>query len=151
VDSAAVNFRTGMSAVLAAHYYPRNDMRSAGEWLAAHVAAGDVVITGIPNLDEYYDRFDYFYLDSEDRRYEAYVCRDGRTDRWTNHPLLFPEDRLKPIVGSGHRVFASVYADTERRLRALAEAQGWSIERVWQSNYGDNDLLLIAARGRAQE
>ncbi len=65
------------------------------EWLAAHVAAGDVVITGIPNLDEYYDRFDYFFLDSEDSRYEAYVCRDGRTDRWTNHPLLFPEDQIE--------------------------------------------------------
>jgi hypothetical protein len=151
VDSAAVNFRAGMSAVLAAHYYPRNDMRAVGEWLAAHVAAGDVVITGIPNLDEYYDRFDYFYLDSEDSRYEAYVCRDGRTDRWTNHPLLFPEDQLKPIVGSGHRVFASVYPDTERHLRALALSEGWSIERVWKSNYGDNDLLLIAARARAHE
>jgi hypothetical protein len=151
VDSAAVNFRAGMSAVLAAHYYPRNDMRAVAQWLTAHVAAGDIVITGIPNLDEYYDGFDYFYLDAEDSRYEAYVCRDGRTDRWTNHPLLFPEDRLKPIVGSGHRVFASVYPDTERHLRALAESQGWSIERVWKSNYGDNDLLLIAARARAQE
>jgi hypothetical protein len=151
VDSAAVNYRAGMSAVLAAHYYPRNDMRTVGEWLAAHVAAGDVVITGIPNLDEYYDRFDYFYLDSEDSRYEAYVCRDGQTDRWTNHPLLFPEDRLKPIVGAGHRVFASVYPDTERHLRALAQSEGWSIERVWQSNYGDNDLLLIAARARAHQ
>jgi hypothetical protein len=36
-------------------------------------------------------------------------------------------------------------------LRALAQTEGWSIERVWQSQYGDNDLLLIAARARAHE
>jgi hypothetical protein len=145
VDSANINFRVGMSAARAAHYYPRNDMRAVGLWLVTHVQSGDVVITGIPNLDQYYDGFNYFFLDKEDSRYEAYVCRDGRTERWTNHPVLYTEDELKPIVASGRRVFASVYSDTEERLRATAQSRGWSVTRVW-TIYGNSDVLLIVAK-----
>ena len=148
VDSANINFRVGMSAARAAHYYPRNDMRAVGQWLMTHVQSGDVVITGIPNLDQYYDGFDYFFLDKEDGRYEAYVCRDGRTERWTNHPVLYTEDELWPIVASGRRVFASVYSDTEERLQASAQSQGWSVTRVW-TVYGNTDVLLIAAKSGA--
>jgi hypothetical protein len=140
VDSAQVNFRVGMSAARAAHYYLHNDMRSVGEWLAAQVRPGDVVIAGIPNLDEYYPRFDYFFLDAQDNRYDAYVCRDHRTERWTNH-LLLTEAALQPIVAAGHRVFAVLYADAEGRLRS-AMANG-SVTRVWTTRYGDTDILLI--------
>jgi Dolichyl-phosphate-mannose-protein mannosyltransferase len=141
VDSAEVNFRVGMSASRAAHYYLHNDMRSVGEWLAAQVRPGDVVIAGIPNLDQYYHGFDYFFLDAEDNRYDAYVCRDHRTERWTNHPLLITEAALQPIVEAGHRVFAVLYPDAEGRLRsALAN---WSVTRVWTTRYGDTDILLI--------
>jgi hypothetical protein len=145
VDSESINFRIGMSADRAVHYYPRNDMRVIGEWLAAHVKPGDVVITGIPNLDEYYDRFDYFYLDAGDNRYEAYVCHDGRTERWTNHAVLYTEDSLTPIVASGRRVFVSVYSDTEARLRADARSRGWSVTRAWGTIRGNTDVLLIVA------
>jgi Dolichyl-phosphate-mannose-protein mannosyltransferase len=144
VDSAEVNFRVGMSASRAAHYYPRNDMRAVGEWLAAHVRPGDVVITGIPNLDEYYDGFDYFFLDAEDNRYDAYVCRDHRTERWTNHPLLTSEAALQPIVEAGHRVFAILYPDVQAQLRSAARLANWSVTRVWATRYGDTDILLIA-------
>jgi Dolichyl-phosphate-mannose-protein mannosyltransferase len=148
VDSANINFRVGMSAARAAHYYPRNDMRAVGQWLMTHVRSGDVVITGIPNLDQYYGGFDYFFLDKEDSRYEAYVCRDGRTERWTNHPVLYTEDELKPIVASARRVFASVYSDTEGRLLAAAQSRGWSVTRVWTA-YGTDVLLIVAKSGAA--
>jgi dolichyl-phosphate-mannose-protein mannosyltransferase len=149
VDSAEVNFRVGMSASRAAHYYPRNDMRAVGEWLAAQVRPGDVVITGIPNLDEYYNGFDYFFLDAADNRYDAYVCRDHRTERWTNHPLLTTEAALQPIVAAGHRVFATLYPDVEERLRSAARLANWSVTRVWTTRYGDTDILLIAQRAAA--
>jgi hypothetical protein len=148
VDSADINFRIGMSAVLAAHYYPRNDIRSVGQWLATHVRPGEVVITGIPSLEQYYDGFDYFYLDEEDLRYEAYVCKDGKTERWTNHPVLYGERALKPIVASGRRVYASLYEDDEDRLSAVAQSEGWSVRRVRTAAYGQTDVLLIAANAR---
>jgi Dolichyl-phosphate-mannose-protein mannosyltransferase len=145
VDSPDINFRVGMSAVLAAHYYPRNDIRSIGQWFATHVRPGEVVITGIPSLEQYYGRFDYFFLGEEDPRYEAYVCQDGKTERWTNHPVLYGERALKPIVASGRRVYASVYSDVEDRLLAVAQSEGWSVRRVRTAGYGQTDVLLIAA------
>jgi hypothetical protein len=149
VDSPSVNFRVGMSPVKAAHYYPRDDMRGLAEWLAAHVRPGDIVITGIPSLDEYDDSFDYFFLDKQDNRYEAYVCGDGRTERWSNHPLLYKEEALNEVVASGRRVFASVYRDAETRLFAAAQRNHWSISRVWTTKYGNEDVLLIVAKSQA--
>jgi hypothetical protein len=143
VDSAEVNFRVGMSTSRAAHYYLHNDMRSVGEWLAAQVRPGDVVITGIPNLDQYYTGFDYFFLDEQDNRYDAYVCPDHRTERWTNHPLLTTEAALQPIVAAGHRVLAVLYPDAEERLRGAARMANWSVTRAWTTRYGDTDILLI--------
>ncbi len=143
VDSAEINFRAGMSASLSAHYYPHNDMRSVGEWLAAHVLPGDVVITGIPNLDEYYHGYDYFFLDAEDNRFDAYLCRDGLTERWTNHPLLTTESALQPILESGHRVFAILYPEIAEQLRSAARAANWSVTRVWTTRYGDTEILLV--------
>jgi hypothetical protein len=148
VDSADINFRVGMSAVLAAHYYPRGDIRSVGQWLAAHVRPDEVVITGIPSLEQYYGGFDYFFLDEEDQRYEAYVCQDGKTERWTDHPVLFGERALNPIVASGRRVYAILYTDAEERLWVVAQSEGWSVRRVRTAGYGPTDVLLIAANAR---
>jgi hypothetical protein len=146
VDSADINFRVGMSPVNAAHYYPRDDIRALARWYATHVRPNDVVITGISSLDEYYGNFDYFFLDKEDSRYEAYVCRDGRTERWSNHSLLYGEEALSAVIASGRRVFASVYPDTENRLVAAAQRHDWSVTRVWTTGYGNDDVLLIAAK-----
>ena len=145
VDSAAVNFRVGMSASRAAHYYPRNDMRSVGQWLAQHVRPGDVVITGIPSLDQYYSGFDYFFLEKGDGRYEAYVCPDERTERWTDHPVLYSVDALTPILAPGRRVYASVYQDSESELFSTARLRGWTVSRAWTSPYGNSSILLIVA------
>lgn len=151
VDRAETNFRVGMSAVRAAHYYPRNDVRGAAAWLATHVRAGDVVIVGVPNLDPYFGRVDYFYIDGKDPRYDAYVCRDGRTERWTNHPLLHSEEDLMPLVESGRRVLVMVYPDTEEHLRAAARLHRWSVTSLWHTLYGDSDVLSIEASGRSPQ
>jgi hypothetical protein len=124
-------------------------MNGAAEFLAAHVQPGDVVITGVANLDEYYRHIDYFYLDAADARYETYVCPDGVTDRWTNHPVLYTVEALKPFVNSGHRVYASLYQDAEVRLRDYAPTAGWSVTRIWTSPYAHSAVLLIVAQPSA--
>jgi hypothetical protein len=143
IDSEATNFRLGMSPARGDHYFPRNDMRGVAEWLAAHVQPGDVVVSGIPNLDEYYGGFQYFYLDDEDNRYDAYVCADGRTERWTNHPALFKMDALSPAVGSGRHVYATVYLDVEERLRRAAQSRGWSVTQVYVARDRKTAVLNI--------
>jgi hypothetical protein len=146
VDSEWVNYRVEMPRHWAEHYYPRNDVRGVGQWRAAHVQPGDVVITGIPNVDEYYGHIDYFFLDEGDSRYETYVCRDGRTERWTNRPVLYKAAALMPIVASGHRVFASVYVAAEQGLRDHAAAAGWTVTRVWTADSRTADIILIEAQ-----
>jgi hypothetical protein len=143
VDSARINFRVGMSAARVAHYYPHSDMRGAAQWLAAHARPGDVVITGIPTLDQYDHRIDYFYLDLSDNRYETYVCPDNRTERWSNLPVLYTGEALRPIVTSGQRVFATLYEPTEERVANYARKAGWSVTRVWSAEFGNADVVLI--------
>lgn len=146
IDSAAVNFRLGMPSARADHYYPRNDMRGIATWLSSHVRPGDVVVSGIPTLDQYYDGIDYFYLDEKDNRYDAYVCANGRIDRWTNHPILYKADALKSVVDTGHRVYGSVYTDVEARLRHDAQSLGWSMKPVFTALDGKTDVVSIEAR-----
>lgn len=144
VDSAQVNFRIGMPTARAEHYYSRSDMGGVARWLAANVRPGDIVITGIPNLDPYYHAFDYFYLNEGDRRNEAYICADGRTERWTNHPVVHRASELKSSVVTGHRVYAIVYSDVEDQLRREVEGEGWHLTRAWTAADGQTDVLAIA-------
>jgi len=149
IDSEATNFRLGMSSARADHYFPRNDMRGVAEWLAAHAERGDVVVSGIPNLDEYYRGFQYFYLDDQDNRYDAYVCPDGRSERWTNHPVLFKMDALTRAVGSGHHVYATVYLDVEERLRRTAQSLGWTVTQVYVAR--DRKTAVVNIGGPASQ
>ena len=146
VDSGEINFRIGMSAARADHYYPRNDVRGVAQWLAAQARPGDVVITGVPNLDEYYPRIDYFFLDEKDTRYETYVCLNGVTERWTGHPVLYTLAALNPIVAGDHRVFAILYKVDEERLQRYATAAGWSVNPVRTGVFAKSDVLLITAK-----
>jgi hypothetical protein len=145
IDSEAVNFRVGMRPARADHYTERNDVRSIAQWLTAHVQPGDVVVSGIPNLDQYYGGIDYFYLDDEDNRYDAYVCGNGRTERWTNHPILQRVDALKSAVDSGHHVYGSFYGDVEARVLRDIKSQGWSMTRVYTALDGKTNVMSIEA------
>jgi hypothetical protein len=143
IDSAEAVFRVGMSSAVADHYYPRNDMRSVAGWLRTHVQPSDTVISGIPNLDQYYGGFTYFYLDEDDNRYDAYVCRDGRTERWTSHPVLYKVDSLRAVVGAGHTVYAALYPDVEARLRSAAMTEGWTITSAYTAMDGISHIVRI--------
>jgi hypothetical protein len=147
VDSSAVNFRVGMPQHQSEHYYPRNDIRGVAEWLDANVQPGDVVIAGIPSLDQYYRHIDYFFLEADDPRYETYVCSDGHTERWTNLPVLYKVEALKPLIDGKHRVLANVYSAAERQLRDYAQANGWTLTRVWIAESGTANVLLITGAG----
>jgi hypothetical protein len=147
IDSAAANFRLGIPPGRADHYYARNDLRGVAVWLAAHVQSGDVVISGIPSLDQYDHGFDYFYLDDEDERYDAYVCPDGRTERWTNHRVVFKLQSLSPAVVAGHPVYATVYSDVALRLQRDARALGWIVEQVYLAEDGKTAVFRIRGGG----
>ncbi|HLW23742.1 MAG TPA: hypothetical protein VKT22_05195 [Steroidobacteraceae bacterium] len=143
IDSARVNFRIGMSAARSAHYYPRSDVRSTGEWLRAHVTTADRVVTGIPTLAQYGPPLDYFFFERGDDRYESYVCADGHTDRWTDDPVLYGEESLAALVRAGRPVYLTVYPEVEARLKAASADRGWSLTRVFTSGNDASHVLLL--------
>jgi hypothetical protein len=132
IASWPVNFRVGMTAIQAAHYYPRADYRLAGTWLKQHVRPGDEVIIGIPSIDPYY-RADYFFLQSDDDRYEDYACREGTVERWTNLPLLHGTDALAARVAAGRRVFLVTYPEVAPAILAEGRDRPWLGKLTWVS------------------
>lgn len=128
IDSEKTNFRLGMSADASAHYYPRNNVQATADWLKNNVRDGDIVMTGVPNLYQYYRDVDYAFLNDDDDRYYAYACRLGTTDRWTNLPLIHSMNALEPLVGVHHRVFLVVYSDRFPLIREAAIERGWNYE-----------------------
>jgi hypothetical protein len=143
IDSEATNYRLGMSAIETSHYYPHNDVRSAATWLIEHVTADDVVIIGVTNVDAYYPDIDYVYLDSKDPRYIQFACRDRRTERWTNKPLVYTERALDTLVRSEARIFILLYPDRMQRLLDDAAKYDWDARRAWTSIDGGIEIATI--------
>jgi hypothetical protein len=143
VDTAAVNFRIGMPLWRRQLYYSRSDFRLVAEWLNTHVHDGDIVMSGIPNVDQYYPRTDFFFLDENDERYETYACSDGRTERWTNRPLLYSTEALRPQIATGRRIFLVLYPGWTETVLAEAQARGWQHELAWSLPNGGVQILLF--------
>ena len=137
-----VNFRIGMTPSQAAHYYPRADYRMAAMWLERHARPEDEVITGIPSLDPYY-RASYFFLQSDDDRYDDYACRDGTEERWTNLPLLYGTDALTARVAAGKRIFLVTYPEVAQAMLAESRQHPWRERLAWLSPDGGIAVTAI--------
>lgn len=145
IDSPAINFRVGMSAARTDQYYVRNDIRGIAQWLRANVKPDDLVIDGIPNLDPYYHDFQYFYLGLDEDRYDAYICADGKTERWTGHPVLHGVQALKAVTLPGRSAYIVVYEEVEPQLRKAAASEGWIVTRAWTAADQHTDILRLEA------
>jgi hypothetical protein len=145
VDSAGTVFRIGMAPTIADHYYHRSDTPGAAQWLALHVHQNDIVLNSVPNVDEYFHRVDYFFLDAGDPRYETYACRGGTEDRWTQRPLLYTMDALRANVATGHRLFLIVYPSQTKAVLTEAKLRGWSAALAWVSVDGGINVIVLEA------
>jgi len=143
IDSPEILFRVGMRPALIDHYYPHNDVRSAGQWLTQHVGAQDLVINGIPSLDGYYHRSDLFYMDEQDNRYEAFACARGSVDRWTNTPILDGTSRLQSTVQTGRKIYLIAYPSFARRILDEAQFDEATMRRAWSSIDGGIEIFVF--------
>ncbi len=141
IDSRETNFRLGLKPALRSHYYPRADIRGAADWLAERVRPGDIVISGIPNLDAYYAQIDYFLLDREDPRYRAYACENATLERWTNRPLLRDIDDIKAT--GRQRVFVVAFPAPAKRLGSEVLQRTWRLKPLWTSVDGQINVLVL--------
>jgi hypothetical protein len=143
VDSVEFNFRVGMSPAQISHFYPHHDVRGAAKWLTSRIGERDIVISGIPSLDQYYAATRFFFLDEQDERYQPYACLRGTVDRWTNRPLLYGNDALASQLVLSHQLVLVLYPSRTQRVVAEAQRRGWQYERVWSSVDGGVDVLVL--------
>jgi hypothetical protein len=142
IASWQVNFRVGMTPLQATHYYPRADYRLAGIWLAHNARPGDEVIIGIPSIDQYY-RANFFFLQSDDERYNDYACLGGTLERWTNLPLLYGTDALAARVATGRRIFLIMYKEAAQTMLTEGRRRNWREESTWISPDGGIPITTI--------
>lgn len=143
IDSKEINFRIGMSAARASHYYPRSDFRGLAQWLEDEVQDDDIVISGLAALSQYYDEVDFFFLEEHDSLYWPFACDGGTTQRWTDLPLLYTSDALEAKVASGRRIILLLYPSRAEKLQREATARDWRMTTLSLPIPGLGDVLII--------
>jgi hypothetical protein len=142
IDTEAVNFRIGMPGRLAGHYHPRSDVRSAADWLRAHVVRGqDIVINSFPGVDFYYRPADFYFVTESDPRFEVYSCRRGTVQRWSNLPMIHTYDGLLAKAASGRRLWLVLEESRMPQVVAKLPAGEWTLQ--WTSRKGDISIVSV--------
>jgi len=110
VASPASIFRQGMSPRAQEHLVMRADTRALARWLQQHAGADATVINAYQSLDYYDRKVDFFYVDRSDYNFEAYSCRYGTIERWSNRPLLQSVGALEAVISSRPRTYLVTYS-----------------------------------------
>ncbi len=145
IDSYDSNFRVGMRPAMRQHLYPRDDVKHVASWLLEHVKPGDMVVSGIPNIQPYYPDIDYFYLDEADDRYRNYACNRGTIERWSSLPLLYKSPALAAEVSKHQRTFIVIYPSRYNDLAAVADSLHWRTELVRSSRDRGAIVMIVSA------
>src|SRR6185437_15770035 len=84
IDSRTINFRIGMNPLVADQYFLRAQYRLGARWLSEHEHPGELVLTSIPTIDQYYHRANFFFC-----RRGILVGRStpAASRRWTVGPI----------------------------------------------------------------
>jgi hypothetical protein len=147
IDTAAVNFRVGLSEWQVRHYHPRSDLRGAAEWLRGHVAAGhDLVVSSFPGLDFYYSQEDSFFMEPADPRYEEWACDEGTHERWGNRPLVSSLAGLSALVSADRTVWLVIEPQRAALLaaRLATAAPTVHLKTAWTAV--GHDVAIVAMR-----
>ena len=147
IDTAAVNFRVGLSEWQVRHYHPRSDMRGAGEWLHGHIAAGhDLVVSSFPGLDFYYAQEDSFFMEPTDPRYEEWACDEGARERWGNRPLVSSLSGLAALVYPGRTVWLVIEPQRAALLAVRLAKTAPTVHLNTEWTAVGHDLAIVALR-----
>ena len=121
-----------MKPPVASHLYARSDVRAAAQWLTQNATESDTIINSYQSLEFYYPHVDYFYMESTDRRFSGWSCREGTVERWGNTPLLYSMSSLQAQIATGKRVIYIL--DRHNLEQILPELQRWRPKVVWTRN-----------------
>src|SRR6185437_12491961 len=133
IDSRTINFRIGMNPLVADQYFLRAQYRLGARWLSEHEHPGELVLTSIPTIDQYYHRANFFFLPQGDPRWEEYACGQPPVDRWTNLPMLYGADALATKVAAGQRILLVMYPYQVPAMPSEGQRPGWPHRPAWES------------------
>lgn len=146
IDTETVTFRIGMPPREAAHYQERSDVRSAAQWLTAHVNRGqDIVINSFPSVDFYYRHADFYYMEETDPRFESWSCRRGQFERWSSLPLLHSIGALGSQLTRGRRVWLVLESSRLAQIESAFAPGTWQLE--WSSR--EHDIAILSSHENA--
>jgi hypothetical protein len=146
IGTEAINFRVGMPGRLKGHYHPRSDTRAAAEWLQAHATAGkDLVIISYPGVDFYYRQADFYFVSSDDPRFDVWSCSRGTRQRWSDLPLIHSYDTLAAKAGGGRRVWIVLETWNMQRVLAGLPPGTWTLE--WTAK--TRDIVIVSVHEAA--
>jgi hypothetical protein len=146
IDSPANMLNEDLSPARRAHLVLRADTRALARWLDQHATReGDVVVNAFQSLDYYVRTIDFFYVDRNDFNYEAYACRLGTVDRWSNRPLLQSVPALGAVIAAHPTTFLVTYSSRLPPLLAQLSAYRPSVQ--WQ--HGDLAVVVFSGAPHA--
>ena len=147
IDTAAVNFRVGLSEWQVRHYHPRSDLRGASDWLRGHVTADhDLVVSSFPGLDFYYTQEDSFFMEPADPRYEEWACDEGTRERWGNRPLVSSLAGLAALVSPDRTVWLVIEPQRVALLAARLEKTAPTVHLETEWTAVGHDMAIVALR-----
>jgi hypothetical protein len=154
IDSYEINFRVHYRPRIWQHYYHRYDFRSAAQFVNERLSEKDIVITTEVVTSRYLEKTDFVYLESRDNRHSNHVCQDGRTERWSNLPLLSSQAALQAVVKSHSDKTVWIVAEPGVGIRReifefIAEFPG--IEERYTTRDGKFMILSIAGNSTESE
>jgi hypothetical protein len=142
IDQAHTHFSVGTNVTDKSNVLRRADARSAATWIASNTRSEDtLVINGYPTVDFYYPNFDYSYIDVDNDRFVAYACDRGRTDRWSNLPLLSTPYALRRAIEGRDRTL--ILIDTPRLENLLSSLSEFHPTVAWVSMDGYISIVEI--------
>jgi hypothetical protein len=142
IDSPATMFKADLRPAQRAHLVVRDDTRALAKWLDQHAyREGDVIVAAFQSLDYYVPRIDFFYVDRSDFNFEAYACRLGTVERWSNRPLLQTLPALESVIAAHPATYLVTYSN--RLAPLLAQLGPYRPSVQWQR--GDLVVVLFSA------
>jgi hypothetical protein len=143
IDGPASVFKRNMTPAQQDHLVIRENTPALVQWLRQRAARdGDIVVNAFQSLDFYDAKIDYYYVDRRDFNFEAYACRYGMIERWSNRPLLQSVPALAAVISATASTYVVTYSTRVgpllTQLAPYHPRIGWS----------DGDLTVVAFEPR---
>lgn len=135
VNDPEVRYRTAFHWDVAAHLYPRRELRSPAKYVNERLGPDDIVVSGVTAVVYYLDRIDYRYVPYWSYNFSAVSTLRGTRELWTNAPLLWRQEHVDNLLNRGKTVWLLLPGDPRdiRGDREEAWRQSLSRWRVYVS------------------